>query len=193
MVAHMYCGNLGLAIITLSLATRLALLPLTLRMARYAQAQQRIMLGLRDEISKLRKRYKSDPRQLSEKISDLYREHELKPVDLRHLAGGAAQAFIGAGLYSAIRRGVAQGHHFLWIQDLALPDAILTLATGAITLAASLIGPHLPEQSRTAAAVLPAVLTVFLAWRLSSAIVLYWASSAAVSGVQGFMLRKRGA
>ena len=39
MLTTAYSGNLGFAIITLSLITRLALLPLTLRMARHAQAQ----------------------------------------------------------------------------------------------------------------------------------------------------------
>lgn len=190
-LAQMYGGNLGLAIITLSVITRLALLPLALRMARGAQAQQKILYALRDKIAGLRQRYRSDPRQLAEKLSELYRSHGVKPVDGRNLASGAAQALVGAGLYSAIRRGLAQGHRFLWIRDLGRPDAVLVLATSIITFMSSLIAPHLPEQSRAATAVLPAILTLILAWRLSSAVVLYWASSAAVNGVQALILRRR--
>jgi YidC/Oxa1 family membrane protein insertase len=190
-LAQMYGGNLGLAIITVSVITRLALLPLTLRMARHAQAQQKILHGLRDNIARLRKRYQSDPKQLAEKLSELYRENGVKPVDGGSLAGGAVQALVGAGLYSALRRGLAQGHSFLWIRDLGQPNAVLVLATGAITFLASLVAPHLPEQSRVVTTVLPAILTVVLAWRLSSAVVLYWAASAAVNGVQSLMLRRR--
>ena len=190
-LAQMYGGNLGLAIITLSIIVRLALLPVSLRMARRVQAQQRILHGLRDEIAALRRRYKSEPPQLAAKLSELYRDRGIKPVDGGSLAGGAVQALVGAGLYSAIRRGLAQGHRFLWVRDLSQPDAILALATGVITFSASVIGPHLPEQSRVVTAVLPAILTVFLAWRLSSAVVLYWASSAAVNGVQALILRGR--
>jgi YidC/Oxa1 family membrane protein insertase len=190
MLAHMYGGNLGLAIITLSLITRLALLPLSLRMARHAYAQQKIMHRLRDEIAKLRKRYRSDPGELTEKLAELYRRNGVKPIDARNLAGGAAQALVGAGLYSAIRRGLAEGHSFLWISDLAKPNAFLVLLTGAITFLASVIGPQLSEQSRIMAAVLPAVLTLLLAWRLSSAVVLYWASSAAINGVQTLIPRR---
>ncbi len=190
-LAQMYGGNLGLAIITVSVITRLALLPLTLRMARHAQAQQKVLHGLRDNVARLRKRYQSDPKQLAEKLSELYRVNGVKPFDGGSLAGGAVQALVGAGLYSALRRGLAQRHSFMWVRDLAQPNAILTLAAGAITFAASFIAPHLPEQSRVLTTVLPAILTVVLAWRLSSALVLYWASSAAVSGMQSLILRRR--
>jgi YidC/Oxa1 family membrane protein insertase len=187
----MYGGNLGLAIITVSVITRLALLPLTVRIARHAQAQQRILFTLRDEIAALRKRYKSNPKQFAAELSKLYQGHGVKPVNGGNLAGGAVQVLVGAGLYSAIQRGLTQGGRFLWIRNLSQPDAILVLATGVMTLATSLISPHLPEQSRIATAVLPAVMTVVLAWRLSSAVVLYWASSAAVNGLQGLILRSR--
>jgi YidC/Oxa1 family membrane protein insertase len=182
-------GNLGLAIIIVSVITRLALLPLTLRVARVALAQQRIILKLSDEIKTLRRRYRSNPRELAAKLSELYRRNGVKPITGANLAGGALQALVGGGLCTSLRRGLAQGHRFLWIGDLGRPDALLTLATGAITFAASMLGPHLGEQSRTAAAVLPATLTLILAWRLSSAIVLYWASSAAMNGAQAFILR----
>jgi YidC/Oxa1 family membrane protein insertase len=190
-LAQMYGGNLGLAIITVSVITRLALLPLTLRMARHALAQQQVLHGLRDNIARLRKRYQSDPKQLAEKLSELYRKNGVKPFDGGSLAGGAVQALVGTGLYSALRRGLAQGHSFLWVRDLGQPNAMLALVTGAVTFVASLVAPHLPEQSRVITAVLPAILTVVLAWRLSSAVVLYWASSAAVNGVQSLMLRRR--
>lgn len=190
-LAQIYGGNLALAIITLSILIRLALLPLTLRMARQAQTQQRIMAELRDQIAKLRKRYRTDPGELTTRLSELYRQRGVKPIDGRSLAGGAVQALVGAGLYSAIRRGMAEGQPFLWISDLARPDAILVLVTGLITFVGSIVSPHLSEQSRTAAALLPAILTIILAWRLSSAVVLYWASSAAVNGVQSLLLRRQ--
>ncbi len=190
-LSQMYGGNLGLAIITVSVITRLALLPLTIRIARQAQAQQRVLLALRDKIAALQKRYKSNPEQLIDEMSKLYRRHGVKMVTKEGLAGWAVQGTVGAGLYSAIQRGITQGGRFLWIRNLSQPDVILVLATGVITLITSLISPRLPEQSRLATAVLPTVLTIIFAWRLSSAMVLYWASSAVVSGLQGLILRSR--
>jgi YidC/Oxa1 family membrane protein insertase len=190
-ISQVFGGNIGLAIITISVLTRLALLPLTLRMARHALAQQRIIRGLSDEVKWLRQRHKADPQKLATSLSELYRRHGVKPFNGTNLAGGAVQAVVGGGLYAALRRGLAEGHGLFWIRDLGPPDAFLALATGAITFAVSLIGPHLSEQSRIAAALLPAVVTFILAWRLSSAIVLYWASSAAMNGVQAMILRAR--
>jgi len=62
-----YGGNLGFAIITLSLITRLALLPLTLHMAWHAQ--QRILQTIKREIDELKAKYKSSPQNLGNFLS----------------------------------------------------------------------------------------------------------------------------
>ena len=190
-LSQAYGGNLGLAIITVSVLTRLALLPLSLRIARHALAQQRILQGLKADTKKLRQRFKSNPQELAKSLSELYQRHGVKPVSSGSLAGGAVQALVGGGLYAALARGLARGRSFLWIGNLGQPDAVLAAAAATITFAASIVAPHLPEQSRMATAILPALLTLLLAWRLSSAIVLYWASSAAMNGVQALILRSR--
>src|SRR5437870_939287 len=71
--------------------------------------------------------------------------------------------------------------------------AIIAVATGVLTAAASLLGPHLPQQSRIAVAVFPALATLLFAWRLASGVVLYWAASTAVSGLQSVLLNRKSA
>jgi len=186
-----YGGNLGFAIITLSLITRLALLPLTLRLARHAQAQQRILQSIKREIDELKAKYKSSPQKLGVELSKLYQKHGVKPIDGVNSLGMLVQVLLGAGVYSAIRRGLGAGGRFLWIRNLGQPNAILAVATGVLTAVASLLGPHLPQQSRVVVAVLPAVLTLVFAWRLASGVALYWAASTAVTGLQGFLLNRR--
>jgi YidC/Oxa1 family membrane protein insertase len=188
-----YCGNLGFAIITLSLITRLALLPLTLRMARHAQAQQRMLQTIKREIDQTKAKYKSSPQKLNAELSKLYQKHGLKLIDGVNSLGLLAQLLLGGGVYSAIRHGMGAGGCFLWIRNLAQPNAILAVATGILTGAASLLGPHLPQQPRVAVAVLPALITLVFAWRLASGVVLYWAASTAVSGLQGFLLNRKSA
>ena len=185
-----YGGNLGFAIITLSLITRLALLPLTLRMARHAQAQQRILQTIKREIDDVKAKYKSSPQKLGAELSKLYQKHGVKPIDGVNSLGLLVQLLLGAGVYSAIRRGMGAGGRFLWIRNLAQPNATLAVATGILTVAASLLGPHLPQQSRVAVAVLPALLTLVFAWRIASGVVLYWAASTAVNGLQGVLLNR---
>ncbi|HEX4485888.1 MAG TPA: membrane protein insertase YidC [Terriglobales bacterium] len=189
-LANLYGGNLGLAIVTLSIAVRLALLPLALRMARHARAQQKLLHEIRFDIDKLKKKYKSSPQELAGAMSKLYQEHGFRPVDATNLVGMVVQVLLGAGVYSAIRRGLGSGGHFLWIRNLAQPNLPLTIATGVMTFLAALLGPHLPQQSRTAATVLPAILTLIFAWRLAAGVALYWAASTAVTGLQGLLLRR---
>jgi YidC/Oxa1 family membrane protein insertase len=186
-----YGGNLGFAIITLSLITRLALLPLTLRMARHAQAQQRILQTIKRDIDELKTKYKATPQKLGAELSKLYQKHGVKPVDGVNSLGLIIQLLLGAGVYSAIRHGLGTGGRFLWIRNLAQPNAALAVVTAVLTAAASLFGPHLPQQSRVVMAVLPALLTLLFAWRLASGVVLYWAASTAVSGLQGFLLNHK--
>ena len=193
LLTTVYGGNLGFAIITLSLITRLALLPLTLRMARHAQAQQRILQTIKREIDDVKAKYRSSPQKLGAELSKLYQKHGLKPIDGVNSLALLVQLLLGAGVYSAIRRGMGAGGRFFWIRNLAQPNAILAVATGILTLAASLLGPHLPQQSRIAVAVLPALVTVVFAWRLASAVVLYWAASTAVNGLQGVLLNRKSA
>jgi len=191
-LAQLYGGNLGLAIVTLSLIVRLSLVPVTVRIARHAHAQQEIFLALRDDIAKLKARHRASPERLASELSKLYQKHGVRPVSTVSVTGGFLQFITGAALYSAIKRGVGAGGRFLWIADLARPDVILAVATGVLTFVASLVGPHLPEHSRLAVAVLPAIMTAVLAWHLASGLVLYWASSTAVGGLQAFLVgRKR--
>ncbi|HKD81143.1 MAG TPA: membrane protein insertase YidC [Candidatus Angelobacter sp.] len=189
-LSQIYGGNLGMAILTISLLVRLALLPLTLRMARHAQSQQVLMHRLKDQIASLKTRYKSNPQRLATEMAELYRKNGVEPINGRNLAGGVLQLAVGTGLYSAIRRGVCSGGRFLWIRNLGQPDPVLVALTAVVTFISSAIAPHVPEQNRIVTSVLPTVMTLILAWRLSSAVMLYWTTSTAVNAVQSWILRR---
>src|SRR2546425_10965926 len=97
MLTTAYSGNLGFAIITLSLITRLALLPLTLGMARHAQAQQRILQTIRRAIDELKAKYETSHQQLDSDASKLYQKHAVKPYDGVNSLGIIVQLLLGAG------------------------------------------------------------------------------------------------
>jgi YidC/Oxa1 family membrane protein insertase len=189
-LANAYGGNLGLAIVTLSITVRLALLPLALRMARHARTQQKLLHEIRFEIEKLKKKYQSRPQELASELSKLYQARGVKPVDGVNLLGMVVQFLLGAGVYSAIKRGLGAGGRFLWIRNLAQPNIPLAITAGVLTFLAAIVGPHLPQQSRTVTAVLPALLTIMFAWKLAAGVALYWAASTAVTGLQGMLLRR---
>ncbi len=192
-LSQVYGGNLGLAIITLSLLTRLALLPITLRLARSAQKRQALLKTLQPEIEQLRRRYRSNPERLTQELSKLYSRHGYSLFDGGSVFGGLVQLPLVAGLYSAINQGLGIGGRFLWIGNLAQPDLLMTAIVAALTFVAGSISPDLPQSARMLYAILPAVITAFMLWQLASGLGLYWAASSVVNLLQALMLRRQSA
>ena len=189
-LAQAYGGSLGLAIITLSLCVRLTLLPVTIRLARRAEARQAKLLALQPDVRKLTARYRSDPQRLNTELFKLYRRHGLSLLDLRSFLGNLVQLPFGAGLYTAISRGLGEGGRFLWIANLARPDALLALLTGALAYATSILIPGTSLQSRLMIMLVPALLTVYALWNLASGIGLYWATSTIAGALQFAFVRR---
>jgi len=189
-LAQAYGGNVGLAIVTLSLSVRLMLLPITIRLARRAEVRQAKLRGLQPKVRWMTAKYRSDPRRLNTELLKLYRKHGLSGLDLKDSLGGLVQLPVGAGLYTAIGRGVAEGGRFLWIANLAKPDVLLVLLIGVLTYATSLFAPSLPHQARLIIPLIPSLLAVGLAWNLASGVGLYWAASTAVGGLQYLIVRR---
>ena len=185
-----YGGNLGWAIVTLSLVTRLALLPFAMRVARRTQAQQRVLAKLDPDIRKLMAKYKSRPQRLSAELRDLYQRHNVKTADPFRVVMTVLELLVGAGVYSAIKRGLSAGGRFFWVRDLAQPDWVLAITTAAFSFGASFLAPHLSQSSRLATAALVGTVTLLFVWRLASGVVLYWLASTTVSGVQTIMLSR---
>src|SRR5437016_13612960 len=73
--AHLFGGSLGAGVIAVSVAARVALLALTLPLARRMLEQQRKLRALAPELARLQKRYARDRAKLGEATLTLYREH----------------------------------------------------------------------------------------------------------------------
>lgn len=118
-------NNFGLAIITLTLGIRTALIPLILPSLRSA----RVLRDLQPELDKLKKKYK-DKRKLQEEQLKLYREHGVNPAAgcLPYLL----QFLILIALYRVfihfIQTGMVDNTEvkmdFLWL-NLAQPDVFI--------------------------------------------------------------------
>jgi YidC/Oxa1 family membrane protein insertase len=191
-LSNAYGGSLGLAIITLSLAVRLAMLPWTLRLMRHAEEQRRKMEALRPQLEKLRRRFRSDPTRLSEEMLALYRRHGLNPLNPVNLLSALAQIPIMAALSNAIREGIKSGGRFLWVGDLARPDILLTVLVAALASVAAGFAPAASRDARLVTLVVPAVLTGIFMWKLSAGLGLYWAVSSGVGVLQSWAVHRRG-
>src|SRR5215475_7594247 len=90
-LTQIYGGSYGLAIITLSLTLRLALLPLTISIARRAISRQGQLKALQPELEQLQKRYQTNPELLTQEMKALYQRHGYSLIDGRSLFGGFLQ------------------------------------------------------------------------------------------------------
>ncbi|NIA20796.1 MAG: membrane protein insertase YidC [Anaerolineaceae bacterium] len=117
-------GNKGLAVIILVLIVRLLMLPVT----RYSQLSMLRMQELAPEIAKLKEQFKDDQKRVQVETMKLYREHGANPM--LGCAPMALQMPIWIALYTGIRVAISLRHapFVLWIQDLSLPDRMLTFA-----------------------------------------------------------------
>jgi len=187
-VAHL-CGNsIGGAILTVSLLVRIALLPLTLRAARRMLAHQAQLAKIAPELARLRALHVNDHAALAESTMELHRRHGISLLPSGMFGAMLVQMPVGAALYQAFASGLGPRLSFLWIGDLARPDAVVATAAALLTGTATALGTAAPSRS---AIVLSTTITFVLAWRLSASVGLYWVASNTVGVAQSLILRRQ--
>jgi YidC/Oxa1 family membrane protein insertase len=181
--AHVLGGSIGAGIFAFSLAVRVAMLPLTIAAARRMREQQAKLRQLKPQLDAITKRFKTDPLRAREATMALYREHGISATPSLKLA--FAQWPLGAGIFAAVRSGVARNTRFLWIDDLTKPDLGLALTASLISAAVARLAGG--DNSRVAMAV-GATLTFVFAWRMSASIALYSIAWSGVSALESLGL-----
>ena len=180
--------GMGLAIVTLTLLARTALLPLTWSLGYRAAVRQRKLARLKPELERLKTLYESSPELQLKKQLALYQEHGLSLVDGRSLLGSFVQMPILLGLFQTLRQGIGEATRFLWIANLARPDTLLAIVAGLTTALLMNANPDLPEQFRALIVIVPAVVAALVALKFASALALYWATANGFSAVQTAVL-----
>lgn len=190
-LSQLFGGSPGCAIIALSLGVRVALLPLTIKLARRAQRNQEMIRMLQPEIDELKKRFEKKPERLFEEVRKLYKKHGCTLFDLPVVLGTFVQFPIFAMLYSSIRNSLGAGAPFGWIKNLAAPDFLLTLIITALAGVSAYLMPSASEQMRNGLIAFQVIVTFLLVWKLAAGLGLYWASSNLVGLFQTLWLRYR--
>lgn len=192
--AQLFGGSLGGAILAVSAALRFALLPLTIRLARRAMAQQAILARLQPQLSRLRTRYADQPERLARESLILYREAGFKPFHLSAMIGNLAQLPLVGALFATVRGGLARGARFLWVADLARPDAMLAVLASVVTGVGTYLTLHSgsPTSVRTSIFLITftIVFVIVTAWYGGGAFALSLAGTGLVNSIQAFFLRR---
>jgi YidC/Oxa1 family membrane protein insertase len=179
-----YVGNYGVAIILLTVVSKVLFYPLTVKSIRSMKAMQ----ALQPQINALRTKHKSDPQRVQRETMDLYRRHKVNP------AGGClpmvAQVPVFYALYLALSVSVElQNASFLcfgrlfgvdlWICDLAAQDPtyVLPILMGVTMFVQQKMTPVMgdPRQAKMML-VMPFVFTIMFV-NLPAGLVLYWTVS----------------
>jgi len=183
-------GNLGLAIIALTVVLRILLAPLSLPALRSAKVQRK----LKPKLDKLKKKYKDDRQKLAQAQMELFRQAGVNP-----LAGclpQILQVFILIALYRVfigfLTNGELNTQFMVWDLSQRDPYLILPLLAAATQLFLSrMMLPAVSEEEAAAKATkeqsddlatamqkqnlyLFPLLTLILGFQLPSGLMLYW-------------------
>ncbi len=175
---HRFTRNWGVAIIMLTILTKIVLLPLTQKSLRSMERMQK----LQPRMKELRAKHKDDPRKQQKELMGLYKQEGVNPM------GGClpmlVQMPIFIALFTTLRKTIdLRGASFLWINDLSLPDTVcyiggsiplnpLPLIMGLSTFWQQKMSTADPEQAKMMM-FMPLMFT-FMFYNFSSGLVLYW-------------------
>jgi len=181
---YAHTGNYGIAIILLTVITKVLFFPLTIK----SMTSMKAMQALQPQINALRSKYKNDAQKLQQETMALYRTHKVNPL------GGClpmiVQIPIFYALYVALSVSVElQSQPFicfgrmfgvdLWICDLAAhdPTYILPLLMGASMFIQQKMTPVMGDPRQAKMMLFMPVIFTFMFLNLPSGLVLYWTLS----------------
>jgi YidC/Oxa1 family membrane protein insertase len=204
-------GNLGLAVVLLTLITRLLLMPSSLKGVKSQRALNKIQPAIKD----IQKKYANDKEKQMKAIMELYQEKKVSPfsgclplliqlpiiialyqVFLRGLKGDSLENW----LYPFINHPTAINFSFLGILNLAESNIFLALLAGLLQFFQLKIS--MPEKQKNqgndfgqafqqqSIYFFPAI-TAIIVWNFGSVIGLYWICSMLFSIGEHYIVKKR--
>jgi len=189
---HGFIPNYGVAIILLSVLTKLIFHPLSHSSLR----TMKVMHRLQPQIDAMRQKHKDDPTKLNQAMMNLYKEHKVNPL------GGCLpmllQLPVFLALYQVLLHAVElRAAGFVgYISDLSAPDVLMRFGAFPVSLMPILMtGSTYLLQSQTPVApqqklmmYLMPVMMLYIMYGLPSGVILYWTVNNLVSALQQYIV-----
>lgn len=216
-LAAIFGGSFGIAVIIFTIMMRGLTFPLTLRQIRASRA----MSVIQPQIQEIQKKYK-DPKRRSEETMKLYREAGVNPMGcilpmliqfpiwiglyqtVRRVLASTPESFVGLSqhLYpwAYVREALPLQNHFLWM-DLAQPDTTFLLAIivgGSTWVQQKMTTPRniTDERQQSMNSMMLWMMPLMFAWftlTVPSGLGLYWGATNLVGiTLQYFYMRPTG-
>lgn len=198
-------GNYGIAIIILTIVTRIPFFPIISK----GQRSMKKLAELQPKMAEIREKFKNDPQRMQREMMDLYKNNKVSPM------GGCLpmllQMPVFFALYSILSTAIElrQAPFALWITDLAAPDTLfghiphavpflggfafgpLPLLMGATTFIQQKMTPSTADPKQQKIMLLMPIMFTFIFLNFSSGLVLYWLVNNILSIAQQFYINKK--
>ena len=175
--AYQVVPNYGWVIVLFAVVVKILVYPLTHKSYESASKMQE----LQPKVAALKEKFKNDNQRLSRETMKLYRDEGVNPL------GGCLPLLLQMPIFIALYQTFSstielrQSPFILWIDDLSLPDEVL-IAGISIHILPLLMSAAMFFQSKmtmkdpkqAALVYIMPVVMVFIMWRFSSGLVLYW-------------------
>ena len=191
-------GSYGLAIIAITVAIRLILMPLMLKNYRkqaVMKTKMDIVKPKMEEIQAKMKEAKTKEEQMAiqQEMLNVYREHQINPLNMGCLPI-IIQMPVIMGLYFAILYSAdVKTHEFLWF-NLGSPDFIMTLIAGFIYLVQAQVSlwtvPESQKQQMKWMIYISPIMIIVISFTSMAALPLYWSVGGFILIVQTYIGRK---
>ena len=186
-LAHVFGGSIGTAILVGSTAVRVALIPITLRAARRRVRQERTIATLAPQLERIKSRYETEPPRVFAETQKLYAANGVSPIDRQSLLESLGTMPPALALYSAIRGVGSKLGGFLWVADIAKPDRMLAGVAALVAAGIAWMSAASP-QGKSIAQIVPVVvtgvITLTVLSHLSAGVALYSIANSVVGGVE---------
>lgn len=199
--------DFGIAIIVLTIGTRLIFSPLSIK----AQRAQRKLNALNPKLAELREKHKHDQAAQSSAIMQLYKEHNISPFSgclplliqipillalyRAFLAGFKPESL--SMLYSFVQNPGIISKMSLGLIDITTKNSFLAVIAGVVQfIQAKLSFSSQPQSPSTAAMTtqmmyLFPVMIIFITWKLPAGLAFYWITSTLYSIAEQLYIKRR--
>ena len=190
-VLYAFTGDYGIAIIIITLAMKLLLLPLNIRQRAQLEKQKEVS----QKVSEIQKKYASNQNKMNEELQKVYAENGLASL-------GCLSTFIQMpimiGLYHGIRNVITEDVTSVilpWISSLLLSDATGILPTGTLILQVlPMLFPYMPcfdkkqlQKTPMGTIIMLLVINAMFVFMIPSGVGLYYLVSSLFSVIEQFV------
>jgi YidC/Oxa1 family membrane protein insertase len=200
-----FIPNYGVAIIMLTLFTKIILWPL----GNKSYKSMAEMKKIQPLMAEIKEKYKDDKKRMNEEVMGLYKTYKVNPM------GGClpmlAQIPIFFALYRMLYEAIELRHapFFWWINDLSAPDRlfrfdisipfmqppygipVLTIIMGASMFLQQKMSPPMGDATQAKMMMLMPVVFTVMFINFSSGLVLYWLVNNIISMAQQYYIQKK--